>query len=138
MLRIRLQRTGNRNNPTFRLVVTDRRNAAKKAPLDIIGHYLPTRDPKVFEFKKDKIEEYMKNGAIPTDTVARLLSNAGVKGLEKYIEKYAKKKKRNAPEEEEKPAAPVEEAKEAEEPKEEAKETEEPKEEAKEAEEPKE
>ncbi|MBT7337705.1 30S ribosomal protein S16, partial [Candidatus Peregrinibacteria bacterium] len=29
MLRIRLQRTGNKNNPTYRIVVADKRNAAK-------------------------------------------------------------------------------------------------------------
>lgn len=126
MLCIRLQRTGNKNNPAFRLVATDKRNSAKKNPKEILGHYLPTRDPAVFEFKKDRIEHFLKNGAEPSDTVARLLSRNGVKGLEKYMKRYSKKRKKNAPEEEEKPApAPVKEAKEekeAEEPKEEAKE----------------
>lgn len=138
MLRIRLQRTGNKNNPTFRLVVTDKRNAAKGKSIEIIGHYLPTRDPVVFEFDKARIEHWVGNGAAPTDTVARLLSNAGIKGLEKYIERYAKQKKKKEVEEEEAPkeapAAPAEEAPE------EAKEEkpEEVKEEAKEAEEDKE
>tara|TARA_Y100000310_G_C20645788_1_gene796485 strand:- start:633 stop:1055 length:423 start_codon:yes stop_codon:yes gene_type:complete len=113
-------------------VVTDKRNAAKKAPLEIIGHYLPTRDPAEFVFKKDRVEFHLKNGAAPTDTVARLLSKEGVKGLEKFVEKYTKQKKRKEVEEKEVAApapteAPAEEAKEEKEEKE-AEET--PKEEA--------
>ena len=107
MLRIRLQRTGNKNNPTFRLVVTERTNAAKGKSLEFLGHYLPTRDPVVFEFDLPRIEHWIKHGAIPTDTVARLLSKKDVKGMEKYQEKYFKKKKKKEVEEEPAPAAPA-------------------------------
>ena len=107
MLRIRLQRTGNKNNPTFRLVVTERTNAAKGKSLEFLGHYLPTRDPVVFEFDLPRIEHWIKHGAIPTDTVARLLSKKDVKGMEKYQEKYFKKKKKKEVEEESAPAAPA-------------------------------
>ncbi len=149
MQKIRLQRTGNKNNPTYRIVVADKRNAAKGKFTEILGHYLPTREPVVFEFDKERTEHWLKMGAQPSDTMARLLASQGVKGLEKYIERYTKKKKRNAPEEEEAPAAPPaaaeeapaeevkEEEKPAEEPKEEEK-KEESKEEEKPAEEPKE
>lgn len=106
MLCLRLQRTGNKNNPTFRLVATDKRNSAKKNPKDILGHYLPTRDPSVFEFNKEKVEMYLKNGAVPSDTVARLLTRGGVKGLEKHVERYTKKRKKNAPPEEAAPPPP--------------------------------
>jgi small subunit ribosomal protein S16 len=142
MLRIRLQRTGNKNNPTFRLVVTEKRNAAKGKSLERVGHYLPVRDPVVFEFDQKRIEHWIGFGAIPTDTVARLLTKAGVKGLEKYTEQYTKQKKRKevveepapapvAAKEEKKEEAPVEEAAPAEEAKEEEKPAEEPKEEEK-------
>ena len=87
MLRIRLQRTGNKNNPTYRIVVADKRNAAKGKFNEIIGHYLPTRDPSVFECDTERAAHWMALGAVPTDTMARLLSNSGVKGLEKYIER---------------------------------------------------
>lgn len=107
MLRIRLQRTGNKNNPTYRIVVADKRNAAKGKFNEIIGHYLPTRNPVVFECDTERAAHWMALGAVPTDTMARLLSNSGVKGLEKYIEKYAKKKKKNPSEEEIAAAAPA-------------------------------
>ena len=107
MLRIRLQRTGSKNNPTYRIVVADKRNAAKGKFNEIIGHYLPTRDPSVFECDSERAAHWMALGAVPTDTMARLLSKSGVKGLEKYIEKYAKKKKKNPSEEEIAAAAPA-------------------------------
>ncbi len=107
MLCIRLQRTGNKNNPAYRLVVADKRNSAKKNPYEIIGHYLPTREPVDFEVQSDRVEHYLKNGAVPSNTVARLLAKGGVKNLEKFMKSYTKKKKRNAPEEEEAPAAPA-------------------------------
>ncbi|MAE68745.1 MAG: 30S ribosomal protein S16 [Candidatus Peribacteraceae bacterium] len=154
MLRIRLQRTGNKNNPTFRLVVTEKSNAAKGKSLELLGHYLPTRDPVTFEFNKERIDHWIKNGAIPTDTVARLLAKEGIKGLEKYMERYTKQKKRKevekepaaapadeAPKDEEKPVeeAPKEEKKEEEAPADEPKEEEEkPAEEPKKEEKPEE
>jgi len=107
MLRIRLQRTGNKNNPTYRLVVTEKSNAAKGKALEFLGHYLPTRDPSVFEFDQKRIEYYIGNGATPTDTVARLLAKNGMKGLEKYTEKYFKKKKKKEVEEKPQAAAPA-------------------------------
>jgi len=99
MLRIRLQRTGNKNNPSYRLVVTEKTNAAKRMPLEILGHYLPTREPIILEFDASRVDHWIKNGAIPTDTVARLLHKQGLKGLEKYIERYTKKRKKKAIEE---------------------------------------
>lgn len=134
MLVIRLQRTGNRNNPTYRLVAAEKRNSAKKNPLEILGHYLPTRDPAEFDFKQDRVEFHINNGARPSDTVARLLKKAGMKDMEKFMERYSKKKKRNAPDEPvEAPAPAAPEAPAEEKPAEEA-----PKEEEKPAEEPKE
>lgn len=107
MLRIRLQRTGNKNNTTFRLVVTEKSNSAKGKVLEFLGHYLPMRDPAVFEFDQKRIEYYIGNGAVPTDTVARLLSKKDVKGMEKYMEQYSKKKKKKEVEEKPEPAAPA-------------------------------
>ena len=107
MLRIRLKRTGNRNNPTFRLVVAEKGRSAKGKTVEILGHFLPTRDPVVFEFDKDRVEHWLKQGAAPSDTVARMLTTAGIKDLEKYIERYTKKKKRKEAEEEPAEAPPA-------------------------------
>lgn len=120
MLRIRLSRTGRKNYPSYRIVVAEHSRPVKAKFIEILGHYIPTRDPKVLEFDEKKIREWISKGAKPTDTVAALLKNAGVTGMEQYMEPRDKKKKKKKEEEEaaeggEAPAAPA-----AEEPKEEA------------------
>jgi len=95
MLMIRLQRTGRRNIPAYRLIVTEKSSSPKSGRVtEFLGHYLPARDPAVFEWKRDRIEHWLKTGAHPSDTAARLLTRAGLKGLEKFITSYTKKKKK--------------------------------------------
>lgn len=99
MLVLRLQRTGRRNNPAFRLVVTEKSAPVKGKVKEYLGHYLPTRNPHVFEFQEERITHWISKGAQPSDTVARLLHRAGMKGTEKFIKKYAKQEKRKKKEE---------------------------------------
>ena len=95
MLVIRFQRTGCKNIPTFRLVVMEKSSAAKGGKVtEYLGHYLPARNPSVFEFEKERVEHWVKVGAQPSDTAARLLSKAGLKNFEQYIARYSKKKKK--------------------------------------------
>ena len=117
MLRIRLSRTGRKNYPSYRIVVAEHARPVKGKIIEIVGHYIPIRDPKVLEFDQKKIQEWISKGAKPTDTVASLLKNAGMTGLDKFIEPRDKKRKKKkesdeeggevataAPAEEEKPA----------------------------------
>ncbi|PIR53211.1 30S ribosomal protein S16 [Candidatus Peregrinibacteria bacterium CG10_big_fil_rev_8_21_14_0_10_49_10] len=105
MLVIRLQRTGARNAPTYRLVVAEHSKPVKGRFKEIVGHYLPTREPAQLNFDEERIRHWMSKGALPSNTVARLLSKNGVAGLEKYIESYAKQKPKNPEEVPEAPAA---------------------------------
>lgn len=119
MLKIRLSRTGRKNYPSYRIVVAEHSDPIKGRFNEIIGHYIPNREPKVLEYDEKKIREWIDKGAKPTDTVASLLKNAGVTGMEKYIEpRNKKRKKKNAPDEEEAPAAPPAEEKKEEKPEE--------------------
>ena len=106
MLVIRLQRTGRRNVPAFRLVVAEKSAPIKGGVTEYIGHYLPTRDPHEFECNKERIAHWISVGAKPTDTVARLLNQAGVEGMEKYMKRYTKQKKKKEAEEEPATEAP--------------------------------
>lgn len=106
MLKIRLQRTGRKNAPAYRIVVAEHARPVQGKYIEILGYYLPTRTPVEFEVDTKKVEEWMKKGAQPTDTMARLLKVNGMKDMESFISTYTKKKKKNAPEEEEAPAAP--------------------------------
>lgn len=113
MLVIRLQRTGRENLPSYRVVVAEKARPVKGKFLEIVGHYLPTRDPKVFEHNDERIKQWIAKGAVPSNTIARLLKKSGVAGMEKFITTYTKRPSKNpevkAPEA--KPApAPVAEA----------------------------
>lgn len=92
MLVIRLQRTGRENLPTYRLVVAEKARPVKGKYLEIIGHYLPARDPAILEKKDDRIKHWIEKGAIPSDTVARLLKRAGTENMDKFIRPYVKRK----------------------------------------------
>ncbi|HVU06812.1 MAG TPA: 30S ribosomal protein S16 [Candidatus Paceibacterota bacterium] len=68
MLKIRLQRVGRVNVPTFRVVVTDSKNSTKSGrSLEVIGTYDPVNDVK--EIKADRVKHWMGHGAKLSDTV---------------------------------------------------------------------
>lgn len=100
MLRIRLSRTGRKNYPSYRIVVAEHSGPVKGKFIEILGYYIPTREQKVLEFDEKKIKEWIQKGAKPTDTVASLLKNEGVSGMDKYIEPRDKKRKKKKAEEE--------------------------------------
>ena len=106
MLVIRLQRTGRTNLATYRIVVAEKARAVKGKFNEILGHYLPQRDPKVLEVDKDRVQFWVSKGAIPSETLARLLKKSGVTGMEKYMGRYTKQKPKN-PEAEAPAAAPA-------------------------------
>jgi small subunit ribosomal protein S16 len=107
MLVIRFQRIGRKNVPAYRLVCAEKRASAKGKVKEFLGHYLPGRDPHVFEFKRDRVEHWIKQGAAPSDSAARLLTREGVPRLEKFVVAYTKKKRKKQEEEKPKPVADV-------------------------------
>jgi small subunit ribosomal protein S16 len=82
MLKIRLRRVGAKKKPSYRLVVADIRAPRDGAFVDIIGHYDPMTDPATVVIEEEKALHWLKQGAQPTETTARLLSKAGV--LDKF------------------------------------------------------
>jgi len=73
MLMIRMARFGAKKKPTYRLVVIEKERARDSRAVEVVGHYNPVSSPKVVNLKHDRIDYWMKNGAQPSDTVARLL-----------------------------------------------------------------
>jgi len=113
MIRIRLQRTGRKRNPTYRIVVADKARSAKGKVLEVIGHYLPAREEVVLEVDQERVKHWISKGAIPSNTMARILNNAVMKDMDKYMKTYTHKKKRKESDEpKEEAAAPKEEVKE--------------------------
>lgn len=75
MLRIRLARFGAKKKPSYRVVVIDQRKARDSDCVEVVGHYNPVADPAVVELKHDRIEHWIRLGAQPSDTVARLVKS---------------------------------------------------------------
>jgi len=73
MLMIRLARFGGKKKPSYRVVVIDKERARDSRAVEVVGTYDPVAKPKAIHLKHDRIAHWMKNGARPSDTVARLL-----------------------------------------------------------------
>ncbi|MFZ2149799.1 MAG: 30S ribosomal protein S16 [Minisyncoccia bacterium] len=72
MLKIRLQRIGRKNDPSFRAVLTDSKNSTKSGKfLEILGTYNPKAGEK--NLKTDRIKYWMSKGAKPSDTMHNFL-----------------------------------------------------------------
>lgn len=73
-----MQRLGRKGHPTYRVVVQDSRWAPTSGKfVAMLGSYDP--HAKTNTLVKDKAEFYLKNGAQPSERVAKLLKSEGVK-----------------------------------------------------------
>lgn len=82
MVKIRLRRVGARHNPSYRLVVADSRAPRDGAFITIIGHYNPLTEPETVLIDEEEALRWLRQGAQPTATAARLLSKLGI--MEKF------------------------------------------------------
>lgn len=75
-VKIRLARHGAKKRPYYRIVVADSRSPRDGRFIDEVGRYNPCVDPAMVKFDMEKVDQWISNGAQPTDTVARLLKQA--------------------------------------------------------------
>ena len=78
MVKIRLRRIGKKKAPFYRIVVADARTSMQSNTLAEIGTYDPLKEPAEVKINEEKAKKWLKNGAQPTETVARLFKNAGI------------------------------------------------------------
>lgn len=72
MLMMRLQRVGRKNDPSYRIVVTDKRTGPKSNKhIAILGSYNPKLDH--IQLKADEAKEWLSKGVQPSDTVHNIL-----------------------------------------------------------------
>ena len=77
-VRIRLRRTGRKKQPTYRIVVADSRSPRDGKFIEVVGQYAPRSGETALNLKNDRVNYWLDNGALPTDTVRSLLRKAGV------------------------------------------------------------
>ena len=62
----------------YRVVVADSRSPRDGKFIEEIGTYDPNQDPSVFKFDEESAKKWLANGAKPTETVGKLLKEAGI------------------------------------------------------------
>ena len=76
MVKIRLQRQGAKKAPFYHIVVADSRSPRDGKIVEKIGTYDPMTNPATIVLDNEKVAQWIKNGAKPTDTVKALIEKA--------------------------------------------------------------
>ena len=72
-VKIRLARHGAKKHPVYRVVVADGRCPRDGRYIEQVGRYNPNTDPSEISLDMEKVQDWIANGAQPTDTVVRLI-----------------------------------------------------------------
>lgn len=78
LLRIRLRRTGQKHQPSYRIVVADKETKRDGRFVEILGHYNPRTEPKTFEVNEERVKFWLERGASPSETLHRLFHQRGL------------------------------------------------------------
>jgi small subunit ribosomal protein S16 len=77
-VKIRLARHGATKRPFYRIVVADSQCKRDGRYLENVGTYNPLTEPVQVTLKTERVQYWLQQGAIPTDTVKTLLKKEGV------------------------------------------------------------
>jgi small subunit ribosomal protein S16 len=76
-VKLRLMRMGKKKQPVYRVVAADSRSPRDGRFIEILGTYEPRCEPSKVVIDNAKAARWLREGAKPTDTVARLLTQSG-------------------------------------------------------------
>ena len=76
MVKIRLQREGKKKAPFYHIVVADSKSPRDGKIIEKIGTYDPMTEPSTIVLDQEKVAQWIKNGAKPTDSVKSLIERA--------------------------------------------------------------
>jgi len=77
-VRIRLRRMGTRKKPFYRIVVADQRSPRDGRFIELLGNYDPRADPPAITLDHAKTQQWLKNGAQPSEIVHAILAREGL------------------------------------------------------------
>ncbi len=78
-VKIRLRRMGAKRQTSYRVVVADSRYPRDGRFIEEIGFYDPAAEPSVVRIDADAAKKWLSSGAVPTETVAKLLKQTGIR-----------------------------------------------------------
>ncbi|UER67843.1 30S ribosomal protein S16 [Borrelia sp. BU AG58] len=73
-VRIRLKRMGAKKRPYYRIVVMDSASPRDGRAIEELGYYHPVEKQNQTKINEDRFKDWVSKGAIPSDTVKRLLN----------------------------------------------------------------
>ena len=89
-VKIRLFRVGKKKQAYYRVVAKEERSARQGRYLEELGFFDPLANPEQAELKADRIKWWLDHGAVPTETVARLIGkHTDIPVAAKYLPKFA-------------------------------------------------
>jgi len=89
MLKIRLQKIGKKNSPSYRVVLVEHTTSPQGKFIELLGTYNPRMKKK--NFNKERIEYWLSQGAQPSPTVHNLLVDEKIIEREKLMAWRAKR-----------------------------------------------
>jgi len=78
MVRIRLRRTGLKNQSSFRIMAAEKESPRDGRFLEILGYYNPRTNPSTVEIKEDRVYDWMSKGAQPSESVVKVFNSVGL------------------------------------------------------------
>jgi small subunit ribosomal protein S16 len=87
VLRIRLRRVGLKKQPSYRMVIAENEWPRDGRFLEIVGRYNPRTNPETVEVNEERMYHWLKNGALPTESVAKILTKQGTMGRFERVQK---------------------------------------------------
>lgn len=95
MLKIRLSRTGKKNQPHYRIVVTEKRSKRDGSNIDELGYYIPYKNPAVLQLDIQAYDEWIKKGAQSTNVVKYLRGKTKTNQIIEIVKKAKTKKNKS-------------------------------------------
>ena len=77
-VKIRLARHGAKKRPFYRIVVADSESPRDGRFIEVVGTYNPLPDPAEVNLKPERIDYWLGQGALPTNTVKNLLKKDSI------------------------------------------------------------
>lgn len=78
MVRIRLRRIGQKGQPSYRIMAAEKESPRDGRFIEILGFYNPRTDPSTITIKEDRVFEWLKTGAQPSESVQKIFKSVGL------------------------------------------------------------
>ncbi len=76
--KIKLARVGAPHRAAYRVIVTDSRSATDSDFIEIVGFWNPVPEKEELVLKKERILDWLKKGAQPTESAKKILKRGNV------------------------------------------------------------